>query len=405
MATAFVYRVRDRNGSVREGTMDGESDAAVASRLLEQNLIPIEIKQAPSVDLKKEVHLLPQRVKLKDLAVYSRQFSTMISAGLSLLRALTILSEQTENKKLSETTTLVRQDVEGGLSLSDAMVKHPKIFSKLFVSLIRAGETGGQLEIVLLRIADSFEKDYKLRQKIKSAMTYPVVVFALAIVLVSIMLIFIVPVFADMFEDLGGELPLPTKILVAISERAPIVFPLTALTAVGLFFGYKWGRRKSEDFTYKTDRIKLKLPVFGDLFSKIALSRFVRTLALLLRSGVPVLQALDITSETAGNRMVGRAALDVRESVREGQTIAGPLRNHSVFPSMVVQMIAVGEDTGEVDEMLDRIGDFYEQEVESTTESLTALLEPVMIVILGGLIGGMVISLYLPMFKVFDLIK
>lgn len=405
MATAFVYRVRDGSGAVREGTMDGDSDAAVASRLLEQNLIPLEIKEAPSISLKKELHILPERVKLKDLAVFSRQFSTMISAGLSLLRALSILSEQTENKKLAETTRLVRLDVEGGSSLSDSLAKYPKVFNKLFVSLVKAGETGGQLETVLLRIADSFEKDYKLRQKIKSAMTYPVVVFSLAIVLVSIMLIFIVPVFAAMFEDLGGELPLPTKILVFISERAPIVFPLVALTAVGLFVGYKWGRRRSEDFTFKTDKVKLKLPVFGDLFSKIALSRFVRTLALLLRSGVPVLQALDITSDTSGNRIVGRAALAVRESVREGQTIAGPLRNHPVFPSMVVQMISVGEDTGEVDEMLDRIGDFYEQEVESTTESLTSLLEPVMIAILGGLIGGMVISLYLPMFKVFDLIQ
>lgn len=405
MATAFVYRVRDGSGAVREGTMDGDSDAAVASRLLEQNLVPLEIKEAPSISLKKEIHILPERVKLKDLAVFSRQFSTMVSAGLSLLRALSILSEQTENKKLAETTRLVRLDVEGGSSLSDSLAKYPKVFNKLFVSLVRAGETGGQLETVLLRIADSFEKDYKLRQKIKSAMTYPVVVFSLAIVLVSVMLIFIVPVFAKMFEDLGGELPLPTKILVFISERAPIVFPLVALTAAGSFVGYKWGRRRSEDFTYKTDKVKLKLPVFGDLFSKIALSRFVRTLALLLRSGVPVLQALDITSDTSGNRIVGRAALAVKESVREGQTIAGPLRNHPVFPSMVVQMISVGEDTGEVDEMLDRIGDFYEQEVESTTESLTSLLEPVMIAILGGLIGGMVISLYLPMFKVFDLIQ
>ncbi|MGI8426714.1 MAG: type II secretion system F family protein [Actinomycetota bacterium] len=405
MPTAFAYRVRDPNGAVIEGTMEAESGAAVAVRLNAERLIPLDIRPAPANKLRREIHLLPERVKLKDLALFSRQFATMISAGLSLLRSLTILSEQTDNKKLAETIKLVKGDVEQGASLSVAMAKYPKIFNKLYISLVKAGETGGQLETVLLRVAESFEKDYKLRQKIKSAMTYPVVVFGIAIVLVTIMLIFIVPTFAKMFDDLGGELPVPTKILVFLSRGAALFIPLTVVVAVGTFFAYKKARARSEEFTYQSDRIKLKLPVFGELFSKIALSRFSRTLALLLRSGVPVLQALEITSETAGNRMVGRAALDVKNSVREGQSIAGPLKAHPVFPPMVVQMIAVGEDTGEVDVMLDKIGDFYEQEVESTTESLTSLLEPVMIAILGGIIGGMVISLYLPMFKVFDLIR
>jgi len=285
------------------------------------------------------------------------------------------------------------------------MGKYPKVFSPLFVSLVRAGETGGQLEKVLVRVAEGFEKDYKLRQKIKSAMTYPVVVFMIAIALVSVMLIFVVPTFAKIFIGLGGELPLPTKILVFLSEKATILLPLALVLSVGGFIAYKKGRAKSEEFSYKTDKLKLKLPVFGELFSKIALSRFARTLALLLRSGVPVLQALDITSETSGNRMVGRAALDVKNSVREGESIAAPLRSHPVFPPMVVQMISVGEDTGQVDEMLDKVADFYEQDVESTTESLTALLEPMMIAVLGGVIGSMVIALYMPMFKVFELIK
>jgi len=405
MPTAYAYKVRNPKGAIIEGTMEADSDAAVAVRLNAEHLIPLDIRPATTDTMRRELHLIPERVKLKDLAIFSRQFATMISAGLSLLRSLTILAEQTSNKKLAQTIHLVREDVEGGSSLSDSMAKYPKVFNKLYVSLVKAGETGGQLETVLLRVAESFEKDYKLRQKIKSAMTYPVVVFGIAIVLVTIMLIFIVPTFAKMFDDLGGELPLPTKILVFLSHGATIIIPLIIVVAVGSFLAYKQARRRSEEFTYQSDKIKLKLPVFGDLFSKIALSRFSRTLALLLRSGVPVLQALEITSETAGNRMVGRAALDVKNSVREGQTIAGPLKQHPVFPPMVVQMIAVGEDTGEVDVMLDKIGDFYEQEVESTTESLTSLLEPVMIAVLGGVIGGMVISLYLPMFKIFALIR
>lgn len=403
MAQAYAYRVRTRDGRVVEGTMDADSNAAVAARLRAQNMMPLEIKEA-SKGVKREIKL-PQRVKLKDLAVFSRQFATMISSGLSLLRSLNILSEQTENQKLAETITAVRDDVEQGSSLSNSMSKHPKVFSSLFVSLVRAGETGGQLDTVLVRVAETFEKDYKLRQKIKSAMTYPVVVFMLAIILVTIMLIFIVPTFAAMFTSLGGELPLPTKILLFISERAIFIVPIAFITAITSFVLYKRAHKANAEFRLKADRIKLKVPVFGDLFSKIALSRFARTLALLLRSGVPVLQALDITADASGNEVISRASQDVKNSVREGETIAGPLKNHPVFPPMVVQMISVGEDTGQVDEMLDKIAEFYEQEVESTTESLTALLEPLMIAVLGGLVGGMVVALYMPMFKIFDLIK
>lgn len=405
MATVFVYRVRTREGRVVEGIMEGDSNAAVATRLRAQNMIPLDIKEQSKVALKKEITIIPQKVKLKDLAVFSRQFAVMINSGLSLLRALTILGEQTTNKRLAQTVIQVRDDVEQGASLSASMSKHPKIFNPLFVSLVRAGETGGQLDTVLERVAENFEKDYKLRQKIKAAMTYPIVVFSIAIVLMTIMLIFIVPTFAKMFDDLGGELPLPTKILVFLSGKAVIGVPLAIVGGIVGFILYKRTRASSQHFAYRTDALKLKAPVFGDLFSKIAMSRFARTLGLLLRSGVPVLQALQITSEATGNAVVGAAALDVMSSVREGETIAGPLRNHKVFPPMVVQMISVGEDTGQVDNMLDKIADFYDQEVESTTESLTALLEPLMIAVLGGVVGAMVVSLYLPMFKIFDLIK
>lgn len=405
MAQAFAYRVRNREGKIIEGTMEADSNAAVAQRLRAQNMIPIEIKADTSKSGVKREFSLPQRVKLKDLAIFSRQFATMIASGLSLLRSLNILSEQTENKKLAETVGAVRDEVETGASLSASMAKHPKVFSSLFVSLTRAGETSGQLDTVLLRVADTYEKDYKLRQKIKAAMTYPVVVFALAIILVTIMLIFIVPTFAEMFTGLGGELPLPTKILVFLSDKAIILVPLGVVVGITSFILYKRFHQSSAQFRLRADKIKLKMPVFGDLFSKIAISRFARTLALLLRSGVPVLQALEITAQAAGNEVLARASNDVRESVRQGESIAGPLKNHPVFPPMVVQMISVGEDTGQVDEMLDKIAEFYEQEVESTTESLTALLEPLMIAVLGGLVGSMVVALYMPMFKIFDLIK
>jgi type IV pilus assembly protein PilC len=405
MASSFAYRVRTQEGRVLEGVMEADGEGAVAARLRQQGLVPIQISKESKVGLKMEFQIKQPRVKLKDIAVFSRQFATMINSGLSLLRTLIILSEQTENPTLAKAIGALRDDVERGSSLSAAMSKHPKIFSKLYVSMVRAGETGGQLDVVLVRVAESLEADYKLRQKVKSAMTYPVIVTGISVLLVAVMLVFIVPTFAAMFEDLGGELPLPTKILVIASNQAKILVPLAVVGFVGGFIAYKRVRERSAEARLRTDKIKLKIPVFGTLFQKIALSRFSRTLSLLLRAGVPVLQALDIVSDTAGNEVLGRAALDVKDSVRSGESMSGPLGRHGVFPPMVVQMIAVGEDTGALDDMLDKISDFYDQEVESTTESLTALIEPLMIAVLGGIVGGMVIALYMPMFKVYDLIK
>lgn len=403
MAEAFAYRVRTRDGSLRQGTLEADNETAAAQRLRAQGMIPVEITRQGAA--RRELKLIPKRVKLKDKAIFSRQFATMISSGLSLLRGLSILTEQSENSKLAETVGVVRDDVEKGSSLSDAMARHPKVFDKLFVSLVRAGETSGQLDTVLNRVAESFEKDYKLRQKIKAAMTYPVVVFFIAMSLVTVMLIFIVPTFANMFTGLGGTLPLPTRILLAISKRAIIIVPTVIVLSVGGFFAYRTLRRTNADFRLTTDKVKLRAPVFGDLFSKIALSRFSRTLALLLRSGVPILQALDITAEASGNEVLTRATLDVKDSVSQGGSLSAPLTTHKIFPPMVVQMIAVGEDTGQVDSLLDKVAEFYEQEVESTTESLTALLEPLMIAFLGGIVGAMVVALYMPMFKIFDLIR
>jgi type IV pilus assembly protein PilC len=405
MADAYAYKVRTREGRVLEGKMEADGEGAVAARLRSQGMMPLQISKEAKVSLKMEIKLRDPKVKLKDLAVFSRQFATMINSGLSLLRTLNILADQTENPTLAKTVGLLRDDVERGSSLSAAMSKHPKVFSKLFVSMVRAGETGGQLDTVLVRTAETFEADYKLRQKVKSAMTYPAIVAGISVILVTIMLIFIVPTFANMFEDLGGELPLPTKILVFASSQARILVPLGIVLFIGAFIAYKKARQKNAEARLRFDRIKLKLPVFGELFQKIALSRFSRTLSLLLRAGVPVLQALDIVGDTTNNEVLSRASQDVKESVRGGESMSEPLTKHDVFPPMVVQMIAVGEDTGALDEMLDKIADFYDQDVESTTESLTALIEPLMIAGLGGIVGGMVIALYMPMFKIYELIK
>lgn len=405
MAESYAYRVRTREGRIVTGTMEADGEGAVASRLRSQGFIPVQINREARVSAKTELHIFPQRVKLKDLAIFSRQFATMINSGLSLLRTLNILSEQTENQLLAKTIGLLRDDVEKGSSLSGAMSKHPKVFSSLFVAMVKAGETGGQLDTVLMRVADNFEADYKLRQKVKSAMTYPVVVMGIAVLLLTAMLLFIVPTFANMFEGLGGELPLPTKILVALSSQAKILVPLFVVLAIVSFIVYKRLRASSQPARLRMDLAKLKIPIFGDLFQKVAISRFTRTLGLLLRAGVPVLQALDIVSDSTGNEVLAEAARDVKESVRSGESMSGPLAKHAVFPPMVVQMIAVGEDTGALDAMLDKVSDFYDQEVESTTESLTSLIEPLMIAVLGGIVGGMVIALYMPMFKIFDLIK
>ena len=405
MATSYAYRVRTREGRVVEGKMEANGEGAVASKLRSQGMIPIQISKEAKLNAKTELHILPQRVKLKDLAIFSRQFATMINSGLSLLRTLNILADQTENPVLAKTIMSLRDDVERGSSLSASMSKHPKVFNNLFVSMVRAGETGGQLDTVLNRVADTFEADYKLRQKVKSAMTYPIVVAGIAMLLVTVMLLFVVPTFAKMFKDLGGTLPLPTQILMTLSTQAKILMPLGIVGIVVLTIAYKKIRAKNADMRLRFDQTKLKIPIFGDLFQKVAVSRFARTLALLLRAGVPVLQALDIVADSTGNEVLARASRDVKDSVKSGESMSEPLNKHSVFPPMVVQMIAVGEDTGALDAMLDKVADFYDQEVESTTESLTSLIEPIMIAVLGGIVGAMVIALYMPMFKIFDLIK
>ncbi|WP_460794769.1 type II secretion system F family protein [Nocardioides pacificus] len=401
--TQFTYKVKDAQGKFVEGKVDAVSEAAVADRLRSMGYVPLEVRQA-NVGMQREISLgRKKRVKAKDLAVFARQFATMIDAGLSMMRGLTILSEQSENLELRRVLRGVRADVEAGQSLSASFAKYPETFPVLMISMARAGEAGGFLDVAMRQIADNFEAEVRLRGKIKAALTYPVVVFVLAIVMCVGLLVFVVPVFDEMFADLGGELPLPTKILVVLSEAMRFLLPILI---VGLVVSSALWRKfkRTEKVRNVVDPLKLRMPVFGNLVQKLALARFARNFGTLLHAGVPILQSLDIVSETTGSVVISRALAEVKESVKRGETVAGPLAQHEVFPAMVVQMIASGEESGAIDQMLEKIAEFYDQEVEATTEALTAMIEPLMIAFLGGIVGSMIIALYMPIFKVFDLI-
>ena len=403
--TTFQYQVRDKTGKIVSGTLEAESQSAVAQKLTSMGYATVSISKA-SGGMKTELKIpgFGGKVKLKDLSIMSRQFATMINSGLSLLRALNILSEQTENKTLAKVLAEVRNDVETGNPLSGALAQHPAVFPPLMINMVRAGEVGGFLDGVLLQIAENYEAEVKLKGKIKSAMTYPVVVFVMAMLAVTGMLLFIVPVFAKMFDGLGAKLPLPTQILVNMSELLKTFFPFLIIGLIAFMIVWKRVKHKEQVRNF-LDPLKLKMPVFGGLFQKIALSRFTRNFGTMLHAGVPILQSLDIVADTSGNSVVAKAVRDVQESVRNGESLTAPLANHSVFPPMVVQMMSVGEDTGALDEMLHKISEFYDQEVEATTEALTSLIEPLMIAFLGGIVGAMIVAMYMPIFKIFDLIK
>ncbi len=405
--TTYEYTVRDRAGKTLKGQLDAPDDKAVAAKLREMGYAPVSITESKEgKGLQRELTIPGMggnRVTLKDLAVFSRQFATMIGSGLSLVRSLNILAEQTESRRLAEIVGEVRTQIEQGRALSDALADHEE-FPRLYVAMVRAGETAGLLDQVLLRIADTLEKDVELRRRIKSALTYPVVVLVLALILTTVMLIFIVPVFVGMFEELGGELPLPTRVLLFLSNVVTSFWWLLLIAPFVLWKAFTWAR-KQPAIRYRLDALKLKLPVFGNLFHKLALARFARNLGTLLKAGVPILSALEITADAVNNGVISEAVTDVQHAVKEGESVATPLESHAVFPPMVVQMIAVGEETGQMDAMLMKIADFYDDEVSAATESLTAMLEPLMIAVLGGVVGAMVIALYMPMFQVFDLIE
>src|SRR5450631_2596920 len=405
MPETFQYKVKDKSGKLVEGSLEAENAQLVVSKLRSMGYVPIEIQQQGGTTLQRDLKLpFSQRVKLYDVAVFSRQFATMINSGLSLLRSLSILAEQTESKPLAEIANQVRMDVEKGSSLSQAMSKHPKAFSRLYVSMVRAGEVGGALDSVLMRLADTIEKQVELRRKVKSAMTYPLVVAVLVLTIVTAMLLFVIPMFQGIYKELGGTLPAPTQFLINISKICRKFWYMIFLVEIGGAFAFRrW--INSEEGRKQWDAIKLKVPIFGALVRKTALARFSRTLSALVRSGVPILESLDIVADTAGNYVVANAVRDTQAAVKRGDPLSKKLEDHPVFPPMVVQMMAVGEETGALDEMLDKIADFYDQEVEATVEALTSLIEPLLIVVMGVCVGGMIISLYLPMFNIIKLIK
>lgn len=398
----WSYTGRNAAGKVVKGKVDGPNEGTVAGKLTGMGLTPITIEEAKAgTGLNREISLrgFEKGVDLKSLSVASRQMATMISAGLPLLRALHILADQTENKKLRSLLAGVASDVETGSSLSDALAKHPFDFPPLMISMIRAGETGGFLEGALESLATNFEKEAKLNSEIKSAMTYPVMVLLITIVAVMVMLIFIVPIFQKMFEGLGSSLPVPTQILVSLSQNMFWITPTLLVVVIG---GMVWWRRNknTEAVRSRVDPIRLKVPVFGGLARKIAVARFTRNFANMMGAGVPILQALGIVGQTSGNFVIETATKRIAESVRQGQSLAGPLADEPVFPPMVVQMMSVGENSGSLETMLTKIADFYDSEVEAMTKALTSLIEPILISFLGVVVGFMVVALYMPIFNI-----
>jgi type II secretory pathway component PulF len=407
MSLAFDYRGRDGAGKLVKGRLDASSEGAVVQRLRGMGVSPIAISEAKAgTGLQTEIKIpgFEKGVGLKDLAIMSRQASTMLSSGLSLLRALTILADQTESKKLKEIIGKVRDEVEQGVSFSDAVAKYPVEFPPIMINMIRAGETGGFLDQAMDSIATNFEKEHKLRSTIKSAMTYPVVVLFMSLAAVVIMLVFIVPIFQKMFSSLGGKLPLPTMLLVYASHAMVYVGPV--LLVAGIVAWLWWRVNKNTDRVRAVvDPVKLKLPVFGQLNQKIVIARFSRNLSNMIGAGVPILQALQIAGQVSNNYVVDKALGRIAESVRKGESIAAPLEKETVFPAMVSQMIAVGEDAGSLEIMLEKIAEFYDNEVETTTEALTSLIEPLLIAFLGVVVGGMIVALYLPIFQITTLVK
>ena len=407
MALTFEYKVRDRSGSLVEGQLEGDSMALVVRKLREMGYMPISVTPKSNINIKTEIKIpgFTDRVKLKEVAVVTRQLSTMVDSGLSVVRSLGILAGQVDNAELARVLNAVRLDVEHGSALSAACAKHPKVFSNLFVTLVQAGEVGGNLDEVLASLARTIENQASLNRTIRSAMTYPAVVLSVMGLIFLAMIVFIVPVFQNLFSSLGGKLPLPTQMLINISKIITSAWALVIIVVVvGAIIGFRrW--IKTENGRVRFDRFKLRPPIFGPLFHKLALARVTSTLASLIKSGVPILESLDICSETAGNRTVGDVLLLAKEGVREGRPLADPFREHEdIIPSLVVQMIEVGEQTGALDAMLQKVADFYDAEVANTVDNLTSLLEPLLTLVMGVMVGTMVICLYLPMFSYIKLI-
>ena len=406
MAT-FTYKALDGRGATASGQIDGDNKSAVAANLRNKGLTVVDINEVKTSLAQIDIFASMQRVKARDLTIFSRQFATMINSGLSMLRALSVLEEQTENKKLATVLGQVRGDVEAGIALSDALEKHPKVFSPLYVNMVRAGEIGGILDEVLNRLATQLEKDDSIRRAVKSAMVYPIMIASFALIVMLGMVLFLIPVFAGMYKELGNaKLPMLTRMMVGASDTMKSWKGVIVLVVVIALVVIIRKAKHTDKGTEIWDRFKLHVPMgIGEVIRKIAVARFSRTLGTLVSSGVPILQAIEITGKSAGNVVIEHAMNAVQVSVKEGQTISAPLKNSSVFPDMVVQMISVGEETGSLDSMLQKVADFYEDEVNAAVKSLTSILEPIMMLGVGTLVGLVVISMYLPIFNMMNIVK
>ena len=393
----FLWEGKTRKDEVRKGEMEAVDDLALRGLLRRQGYKSIEVRKKPK-DLIEYLPFLQGRIKEKNIVVFCRIFSTMINAGLPLIQCLDLLAQQEENKIFAKIIQAIKEDIEGGTSLTDALKKYPKVFDDLFVNLIAAGEAGGMLDIILGRLSNYLEKAMKLKKRVKGAMTYPTAVLVISFGVVALLLLKVIPVFQKMFEGMGGQLPGPTMMLIAASEFTQSYFYIIIMVMVAIYIAFN-RFYKTEKGRWVVDSLTLKAPVFGPLLKKVAVSKFSRTLSTMMSSGVPILEGLNIVSKTSGNKVVEDALLKTRQSISEGRTIAEPLAETGIFPAMVVQMIAVGEATGALDTMLTKIADFYDDEVDVAVDAMTALLEPIMMVFLGVVVGGMIVAMYLPIFK------
>jgi type IV pilus assembly protein PilC len=396
--TKFAWEGKNRGGVSVSGEMEAPSEAFVLAQLRREQIAPLKIrKKGADLGIR-----LPwtweKKVGGKELAIFTRQFATMIDAGLPLVQCLDILGLQQENPMFKKVILKIKEDVESGSTFADALSKHPKVFDSLFVNLVAAGEVGGMLDTILSRLADYIEKSMKLAKKIKGAMVYPSTILAVAVVVTVVLLVYVIPIFAKMFADFGQALPAPTQFVLGISDFTRKYFLLVIVLFFLLVAAFRWYYRQ-ETGRRNVDRLLLRLPVVGSLLQRIAVARFSRTLGTMVSSGVPILESMDIVAKTAGNKIIEEAIIKARVSISEGKTIAEPLADSKVFPAMVTQMVAVGEATGALDAMLTKIADFYDDEVDAAVEAMTALLEPMLMVFLGVVIGGLVIAMYLPVFK------
>lgn len=400
----FAYKVKTSQGNVLEGSMEANDQQSVVNRLREQRFIILDISEVKSASggMLNKLNPFKPKVKRKDLVIFSRQLATLVNSGVPIVQSLSILYDQIESPAFKAVVGKCREDIESGITIADAMERHPQAFTTLYVSMVRAGEVGGILDVILERLSEYLEDAAKLQGQIKSAMAYPAVIMLAAFGVTGFVLIFVVPRFESMFAGFNRELPLPTKIVVSLSRGLTKLFPVIIVIIVVIIYALRM-YKKTETGSLKIDQFMLGLPALGVLQRKVAVAKFTRTFGTLIKSGVPILQALDTVAKTAGNRVIEIAINQAKESIREGEKIAEPLKRSGVFPPMVTQMISVGEETGNLDTMLAKIADFYDTEVDSAVESLTAMMEPMIIVFLGVVVGGMVVALFLPMFEMGDM--